>query len=213
MILEKSQEQIEEVLGVKFSFIKEQTKTAKQFALVLIKEDMKLYEDTLPFGNPQLAQVFKDFYDVMDFMLNPDTLFLNKDSYVFFWEIPESQFVAVYTMLAEYFEAYPSLERHIDATEKAFLKVINEIVMLKCPDYQHREADTFTGGIMVEADEPVVEPPQIVDPVNFDEIRIKSIFTTLHTIADPNYVFHNNSVSVYSVAVVVMLGLCSIMIS
>lgn len=193
------QEQIEEILGPKFSKIQEQVKAAEQFAIILIKEDMKVYEQTLPFNNGNLLKVFNDFYDLMDMKLNPDTIFLNKESYVFFWEIPESQFTAVYTMLAEYYEEYPKLERHVAATQKAFIRVINEVVYMKCPEYEHREAETFSQGLSVEIEEPEVEPPSRVQPVEYDQERIKIIFETLHTPADPNYVFHNNGVSIQTI--------------
>lgn len=192
-----NQSQIESILGRNFSLITEETKAILQFALLLIKDDMRLYQDTFPFGNPALMRIFKDYYDLMDLKVNPDTIFLNKDSYVFFWEIPESQFVSVYTMLAEKYEEYIPLEKHIEASERSFLRVVHQIVLMKCPDYQHREPEKFSLGKKVESDEPIVEAPFEDKPVEFDQKRIKNIFEVLHTPADPNYVYHNGVAGIW----------------
>ena len=193
------QEAIEKVLGRDFSLIKEETHSAKEYAMLLVKEDMKQYEETNPFGNTQLTRIFKDFYDLMDLQLSPDTLFLNKDSYVFFWEIPESQFVTVYTMLSELYEGYSPLERHINKTEKAFLKLVHKIVLLKCPDYEHREPETFSLGANVDVDGPVVEESFTPKKVSFDKDQLNNIFKVLHKPKDKDYVFHFKSAKLYSI--------------
>lgn len=182
------QDEIENILGVNYSKVKAQVHAAREYAAMLIKDEVRLYQDTLPFDNPGLMPLFKDFYDLMDLRLNPDTIFLNKESYVFFMEIPESQFVTVYTMLAERYEEFIPLDKRIDATERSFMRMVHQIVPLKCPDYENREPEKFSAAKQIEGDAPEVEQRPVDKPVEFDRDTVKNIFETLHTPVDPNYV-------------------------
>ena len=65
--------------------------------------------------------------------LDPDTMYLNKDTYTIFKSIDESLFNDIFTNLSKIYQKFIPLKEHIYEVEKIFFKRLSKMVLKKCP--------------------------------------------------------------------------------
>lgn len=136
--------EIEQIFGHNYAIVKQQFEQSRKFACGLVIAEMKMYEKNVPYENKKLKMIFSDFYDFMNFGLDPDTLSLNKDSYVILKNLPENAFADIFSNLSELYKKYIPLNKHIEFIKIIYLKRIHDMVKIKCPLFRNEEIENMT---------------------------------------------------------------------
>ncbi len=76
--------EINDLLGPELSKPNIQFEQSRRYAVGLVVAEMKVYQEDLPYNNASLNVIFKDFYDLMYYNLDVDSLYLNRETYVVF---------------------------------------------------------------------------------------------------------------------------------
>ena len=132
---------IEGIFGTDYSLIDQQAEAIRIYALNLTKDEITAYIDTKPYENPELNRIFGDFLELIDLRLDPNTLLINKDTYIFFYQMNEAHLTGVFTKLMGYYSKYTPLEIRIEKSKRKYISKVHELVRTKCPMYENAEVE------------------------------------------------------------------------
>lgn len=177
---------IETIFGANYSTVKDQFEQTRKYAAGLVISEMKMYEKNMPYENPKLKMIFRDFYDFMNFDLDPYTLSLNKDTYTIFKELNEPAFTDIFSNLAELYKKYIPLKKHIEFIKIIYLKKIHDLVRIKCPIFRNEEIEAISddkeeivkGINQKHAEENLGRDRTNMDPIQ--EFKVKSLFKMMN---------------------------------
>lgn len=164
-------EDIEGVVGGDYALFKKLWASAKIRALGLVTRLMENTQRVYTAGNPRLLRIFTDYLLMLKLNLSPETVFLNRDSYIIFSAIDEGLFTQIYSELTKIYSLWRPLKLVLEQRRDHDFKDIKKLVAQKNPNYQPLQLEiapnTLTTGL--EPTVEVIENPETrIPPPVFD---------------------------------------------
>lgn len=174
--------EIDQIFGTNYSSIEQQAEVLRVFALNLTKDEINGYIDTKPYENPQLHQIFSDFLAIIDLRLDPNTLLINKDTYIFFYEINEAHLTGAFTKLMDYYSRYTPIEHHIEKSKRKYISKVHTLVQRKCPQYENKEVEhpDYHNVIDLAEGTPIGGGTSKEEKVDMDLAKVKNLFHVMN---------------------------------
>lgn len=164
-------EDIEGVIGIDYSLFKKLWASAKNQALGLVTRVMENTQKVYTVTNPKVIRIFTDYFLLLKLNLSPETVFLNRDSYVVLGAIDEGLFTQIYSELTKIFSLWRPLKLVLDQRRDEDFKEIKKLVAQKNPNYEPLQipVEPNTVTTAMEPEYEVVDNPETrVPPPVFD---------------------------------------------
>jgi hypothetical protein len=152
-----SNEDIEAVVGADYDLFKKQWASAKLKALGLVSRVMETLKQHYVAGNPKTLSLFSDYFQLMQLNLSPETVFLNRESYVIFGELEEGLVTQIYTDLSKIYTIWRPLKLVLDEKRGEDFKEIKKVVAIKNPNYEPLEMDIGANTVTTALESEVAE--------------------------------------------------------
>ena len=129
-------------------------------------------------SNKKVLSLFTDYFRLMQMNLSPETVFLNRESYVVFGDIEEGLVTQIYTDLSQVYTLWRPLKLVLDERRDQDFKEIKRLVLQKNPDYEPIEvqilANTLTSSLEQEVREEETEHKEpLKDVFDFKDASVE----------------------------------------
>ena len=147
-------EDIEKIIGVDFESVKKVWNSIRLRALHLVVERMEVIKQFYVQQQTIFERIFIDYFEHLRMNLFPETLYLNRRSYVVFCNISEDKFSEIYSKLSEVYKLWRPLKLVMEKRRDEEFKEIKKMVLRKNPNYEPKEfevgANTLLFGVEPE---------------------------------------------------------------
>lgn len=141
---EATNQDIEHILGIDYDLFKKMWASARIRGLNLVIRLMDSLKRKYVSLSPRYQSIFNDYFLMLQLNLTPETVFLNRDSYVVFDEIEENKVSEIYSQLTKLYVLWRPLKLIIDERRDSDFEQIHKLVELKNPNYQPKEIEITT---------------------------------------------------------------------
>lgn len=153
---EATNDDIEHILGIDYDLFKKMWASARIRGLGLVIRLMDSLKNKYVALGSRYESIFNDYFLMIQLNLTPETVFLNRDTYIVFNEIEENMVSEIYSQLTKLYTLWRPLKLIIDERRDADFEEIHKLVELKNPNYEPKQLEITTPMTLTEVEPEIV---------------------------------------------------------